>query len=84
MSTCVKRYLVRAKLSKVVLATCHADVVPYLQPDVILLLSRDPSTGRTHVRLIRNPNKDVFPKVCCESLWMCACNLHVIVLCVCR
>jgi hypothetical protein len=35
--------------------------VPYLQPDVIVLLNKDPRYPR--MRVIINPNKDKAPKV---------------------
>jgi ABC-type ATPase with predicted acetyltransferase domain len=53
-SLCValQRHIQRQRIRNVVFASCHADFLPFLQPDWVLLL--DP---QSHARLIINPNK---------------------------
>ncbi len=64
MSVSARRLINTKQLRNVVLATCHADVVPYLQPDYVLHVSKDPANGNLpRVRLVKNPDPSRKPRV---------------------
>jgi ABC-type ATPase with predicted acetyltransferase domain len=59
-SLCValQRYIKQKSMRNVIFASCHADFLPFLQPDWVLLLSRN-----AEPRLVINPNKVASPLI---------------------